>query len=856
MEVKSYKISFKAIPWKPILAILILFLAFVFFRSERHEMAQIIPNLKSADYKWIIVGIFVIFLYVFLQGLMYVTSFKSVGLNLDIGSAVDLFLKRNFLSVFLPAGGISSLAYNPVQIRRKKFSKTLVYQAAAIYAFVGLLTVFIIGIPVIIYSATKGIHIKNSWFSIIVLGVILFMLYYVVKSFKSKNNFYQFLEKKTPDLVKNIQNVFNTNVNRRSFWTTVIISLFIEFCGILHAYIAMYALGLNVSFEAAALGYTIAVLLMIISPFLRGLGAVEFTMIYIFTKFGYTHSQALALTILYRIFEFWGPAIFGLISFFWIGRKLLSRIFPAISIFILGLVNIISVITPPLMERLHLMNEILPMSILHLSKISVLILGIALLITSSYLIKGLKTAWYLALIFSVLSLLGNIVKAFDYEESIVALVTIIFLAISWKQYRLKTNFKSLHTGFSIFFGVFFSVLIFNFLSFYFMDSSHFGINFSWKQSIYYTLQTFLLFNESSLIAKTHFAKDFVDINFFFGFLSWILLIRAVFKIKKYHSSEKDTMRAKEILEKYGSSSLDYFKTMADKSFFFSKHHTAFISYRIAKNFAIVLEEPVSLPTTKKAVIKEFENFCEKTGLKSAYYRVGEESMHLFEPLKKQKLLIGQEGIIDVEKFNLQGKNRKSLRNSLNALEKNGYKTELLSAPQTLDTLNKLKSVSDEWIKAFDKKEVVFAEGKFDFETLKNQDIIVVKSPESKIVTFMNIIKDYKSEETTYDMIRRTEDAPGGSMDACIIKLIDTSKEKNIKFVNIGLTPLSGINEPDSIAEEVIRFAYQRLKEFKQYQTMRSFKEKYADMWENKYVIYGNDMELLQLPAALNQIMKP
>ncbi|KKX47989.1 hypothetical protein [Sphingobacterium sp. IITKGP-BTPF85] len=38
--------------------------------------------------------------------------------------------------------------------------------------------------------------------------------------------------------------------------------------------------------------------------------------------------------------------------------------------------------------------------------------------------------------------------------------------------------------------------------------------------------------------------------------------------------------------------------------------------------------------------------------------------------------------------------------------------------------------------------------------------------------------------------------------------------------------------------------------------MRDFKEKYATIWENKYLIFGNDFDLLQLPQALSKVMKP
>ena len=88
-------------------------LAFVFFRSERKELLEIIPRIKDADVSWLIAGTGVSILYILLQSGMYTSSFAAIGSPLKLVDATELFLKRNFLSIFLPAGGVSALAYMP-----------------------------------------------------------------------------------------------------------------------------------------------------------------------------------------------------------------------------------------------------------------------------------------------------------------------------------------------------------------------------------------------------------------------------------------------------------------------------------------------------------------------------------------------------------------------------------------------------------------------------------------------------------------------------------------------------------------------------------------------------------------------
>lgn len=130
---------------------LMLLLAIVFFRSERKELSVIIPQIREANPYWLMFAFFISFCYIFFVGGMYKQCFAAIGLLLEYGKAIILFLKRNFISVFLPAGGVSALAYSPSQIRKSGFNKMQVHQASGLFGFAGLLTVFLVGLPIIIY---------------------------------------------------------------------------------------------------------------------------------------------------------------------------------------------------------------------------------------------------------------------------------------------------------------------------------------------------------------------------------------------------------------------------------------------------------------------------------------------------------------------------------------------------------------------------------------------------------------------------------------------------------------------------------------------------------------------------------
>ena len=852
-------ISFiRKLHWKELLGLLFLLVAFYFFRQQRKELVSLKSSLANTNIFWLLTGIVFTGVYVLLQAAMYVYSFLAVGGKISWLNAIELFLKRNVISVFLPAGGITALAYLPANIRKSQVHKQTVHQASVIYGFIGIFSVFIVAVPVLFYLSVTNSTVPGTTAGLITIIAMLTVMVFLVRSIQRKGKLYLWVIKGRPKLENSLTEIFSFDITWKQFINATIASVFIEVVGIVHLYIAMLATGVTPSIEAAVTGYIVATIFLIISPFLRGMGAIELSLTVILEKYGFTTVQALEITLLFRFFEFWLPLLAGILSYAAKGRHLFFRLLPPVLIFFLGIVNVFSVLTPPVMSRLRLLRTFVPLGSIQASNFLVIVIGITLIITAAFLIKGLRSVWMLALTLSVMSVLGHMGKALDYEEAILSLIVSIVLIITRKQYRLRSNPRLMNIGIVTALSTFVAVLIFGSIGFYYLDQVHFHQDFTWKQSIYYAFQEFVLVGSSDLTPFTHFGHDFIFFINALGVGAWAFLLYCLVRPQIHKTAKHDVNReeAEYMLTQYGDSPLDYFKISSDKLLYVSDVREGFISYRIAGGFAVVLEEPVSAEENKIVLIEEFENYCNKNGLKAVYYRVDEESFYYFNKFKKRKIFIGQEAIVDIPLFKLEGKDRKSLRNGLNSLSKKGYISQLHKAPVAGTLLQALEQVSDEWLETFETEEIIFSQGMFDRNELKKHDIITLSDNEGRIVAFLNIIPDYSPDECTYDIIRKTADAPGGAMDALIVRLIEYAKEKHYLFLNMGMVPMAGIEKPENAAEQVVKFAYERLKRFRNYQGLRDFKEKYATRWLNKYLIYDDDFDLVQLPAVLNKVMQP
>jgi phosphatidylglycerol lysyltransferase len=716
-----------------------------------------------------------------------------------------------------------------------------------------------VAIPAFVFVVSGGSIGMDKWYALAAVMAILLFFGFVYYSLLKKGKLYDWILKIYPKAELFIEDLKNNKINQKQFVYTVLISVLIEFVGIAHVYISMIALNFQPSVSTAIIAYIVVVIFLIISPFLRGLGAIEVSMVYVLTRSGFTNADSIAITLLFRFFEFWLPLFTGVVSFLLKVDKLIMRIFPAVLIFILGIVNIISVLTPALPERLNLLKDYLLVDFVSFSNSFVFIAGLFLLVTAAFMLRGLRTAWWFAVALSIISIFGNIAKGIDYEEATIAFLIVGSLIATRKQYHVKTNPKLGTVGLQTSVLSMAAVMLYGVIGFYFLDKRHFHIDFNIFQSFRYTLQNFFLVGSNDLIPYDSFARDFIYLIKISGFASISFLIYSLVRpyVFKITPTVEEISRAKALTQQFGNSALDFFKTYSDKFIFAPSEINAYISYRVNRNFAVVLENPVAENSEEmKKCIVSFGKYCYENGLKEIYYRVSKESLPVYNEMSKKSLFLGQEGVIDLDFFSLEGGEKKSIRNALNKINEQGYTTHINTPPLRDGLIQKLKAVSDEWLKLTEREEIIFSQGMFVEKEIKEQTVISVENSEEKIIAFLNIIPDYVKNEGTYDLLRKTADAPNGIMDYILVELFKYFKDIGIQYVNLGFAPMSGLNDPHTFTEKSMKFAYEKIRSFSHYKGQRDYKDKFNPRWNDKFLIYSNDYDLLQVPGVLANVIKP
>ena len=861
MKIKSFQIPAfiqKKFFWQSVLGFLFIVFIIFFIRNESVEIHTIKGLISNANVYYLLAGLLVTLIYILLQGWLYVYSFKSLGSHITLSSSVLLFLKRNVVGVLVPGGTFSSLAFFNKDLENQKINKTQQYLGSYIFGLASTVSIMVVAIPALILLALKGrlngIEIAGfALLAIVVVGLGL-GLYGLLR--KKEGYVHRLIEKYKPDWLLIFREFSSQKISPKKLIYACLISIGIEVSGVLHLYIALLALNASAFFLVALTGYVTMVIVMTFSPFLKGIGAIELSLTYLLVQFGYDPSMAASVTILFRLFEFWLPLAAGLIVFIAKRENILLRLIPSILLLVLGFTNIISVLTPAIPSRLAFISDILPQGLINISNFGVLFFGVIFILLSVYLFMGSKNAWRIALILSVVSLLGHITKALDYEEAILSLSVFLSLIYTRRSYFLKHRLELKIKEFKHFLIILLSLIVIGILGFYLLDKTHFGKNFSLSEALTSFFNS--LTGHEPYLPKTRFAHEFLfTIRFLFAavliYFLWLIIVPA--KRRKL-MEQAERIKATEIVEKYGDSRFDYFKVYSDKSFFFNEAGNGFVSFKTAENYSVALENPVGENyQVKQKLIKEFKKNNKKEGIGTFFYRIPETSREAYKKTGFKTVLIGQEAIVNLSEFSLSGSKKGALRNALNKINKSGFISKVYLPPIKDGLLQRLENVSNEWLIDQKMSEVAFTQGIFDREEVKKTAIITLENNEEEVLAFVNLIQDYTKSEGTYDLIRRAEGAPNGAVDFLVIQVFDYFKSAGFKSVNLGLSALSGFEKGNSLEKRALYFTVEYIKNKSRFKGLHDFKEKFDPVWENSYLAYETVYDLIRFPVILNKVSK-
>ncbi len=522
-----------------------------------------------------------------------------------------------------------------------------------------------------------------------------------------------------------------------------------------------------------------------------------------------------------------------------------------------GLINLYSAAGRALPARAAILREIFPLIFIHLTRFFGMLTGFALVILSINIYKRKKRAYKITLLLSILSIFFYLIKGLDYEEAILSVILFILLLLSRKTFTVGNSIPSLKWGFIRLGVAFMAALIYGAVGFWILDTGEFGINFTIGESIKQTLAFLSLVGDPEIVPRTRHAHWFLNSLNLMTATAAAYALFAVFRpvVYRFRTLPQERRLAQEITAQHGRSSLDFFKYWPDKTYFFSENQQCYIAFRVGGGFAVVLGDPVGPEEEIQPTIQKFVEYCTNNDWRVAFHQTLPDFLPIYQKLGFRKLKIGDDAIVDLPNFTLDGKEAKKLRHAINQLEKQGVRFTRYDPPISLEIMSQLKQVSDGWLQIPGRRERTFTLGLFEHEYVRSTPVYAAVDATGKILAFMNGIPSFCKGEATIDLMRHLPDAPPGIMDYLFTKLFFAKKEEGYRRFSLGMAPMAGFNEHEeaSAEERAVHYFMHQLNFLFSYQGLLHYKAKFATIWEPRYTIYRHVLNLPRVARAISEV---
>ena len=503
--------------------------------------------------------------------------------------------------------------------------------------------------------------------------------------------------------------------------------------------------------------------------------------------------------------------------------------------FLAGAVLLFSGATPAVASRLAWLAHAIPFPLLELSHFVASVVGVTLLLLSRALARRSIAAWVLSSIALGAGIVTSLLKGADYEEALLLAVILVALVAARRTFDRKAAVFDEPWSASWFAAVVAVVAASVFLGTFSFKHVEYSSELWWQFEMQADASRFLRASVGAGIAVLVFGLRY-------------LLSPGPPAAPSPTDDELD-----DVVSVAGRFPCTYanIALLGDKSLMWTPTRSGFAMYAIQGRTWVMLHDPVAPAEEVGGLLRAFVDRVDDYDGVPVVYEIRADYLQHYGRLGLTHVKIGEEAVVPLRDFSLDGRARKGLRTSVHRLEREGLRFRIICGREVDQRIEELRLVSDEWLARKAVAEKGFSLGFFDEEYLRRCPIAVLER-DFRIEAFTNLLVGRPGGEVSLDLARYRATAPPTTMEGLFTHVMLWGRDQGYSRFNLGMAPLAGVASVEGpvVWGVLAKYVYEHGAELYNFQGIRAFKEKFVPLWEPRYLAYPGGFSL---PRALADV---
>ena len=518
-----------------------------------------------------------------------------------------------------------------------------------------------------------------------------------------------------------------------------------------------------------------------------------------------------------------------------------------------GAVALLSAITRPVARRLDVVTDLLSIGTAQAATGVVAGSGLLMLLLARSLLRGQRRAWMLSVALLCITAVGHLAKGVDIEEAVLAVIAVAYLLWARDSFRAGTDrragrhaLRGLVSGAAASFAGGFVVIEAS------TTQDHHRMRAGRAvRAVAARLEgrhvTGLAPRVDQFLRPALVGLGFTIV----AVALWRALRPVIVRTAERRQHDADMARARAVIGRFGGGTLDYFALRSDKSHFFSGESV--VSYGVKGGVCLVSPDPIGPQTEREATWSAFRSFADQQGWIVSVLAASEEWLPIYQRFGMFCLYVGDEGIVDVDSFDLAGGERKSLRQAVNRIARKGY-TMTFHDPTSLDPglRTQLEDLMTKSRRGGVERGFSMTLGRIFDPRDEGLLLAVCHSPDGTPAAFCQYVPSPAAGGWSLDLMRRDlAEHPNGLLDFVIVETIRHLRSRGDRTLGLNFATMRAVLAGEtghSLWQRAQRWVLQHLSADMQIASLWHFNAKYGPRWQPRYAVLDGSENAV--PAAV------